>query len=263
MLEREIKINADGQNRPLVSVIMPAYNAEKYIAEAIESVISQTYANWELFVLDDCSTDRTAEIAEGFAETDSRIRLLKNSQNMGVANTRNRGFDLARGEWIALLDSDDVWRSDKLEKQLALAKESGADIVYSSYHLIGESGESLRDYLVPEMTTYEELLKENVLGCSTVLMHRKVLSNHRFSKEYYHEDYIFWLELLHSGYCAAGCKEPLVDYRIVKGSRSNDKLRAAKNRWLIYRKVEKMPFTKSANAFVSYALHGLGKYRSV
>lgn len=260
---RDIKINTDGHPEPLVSVIMPAYNAEKYIAEAIGSVISQTYANWELFILDDCSTDSTAEIAENLAKSDSRIRLLKNSQNMGVANTRNRGFELAQGEWIALLDSDDVWHSDKLEKQLTLAKEKGTDIVYSSYHLIGENRESLKDYFVPEMTTYEELLKENVLGCSTVLMHRKVLSNHRFSKEYYHEDYVFWLELLRSGYCAAGCKETLVDYRIVKGSRSNDKLRSARNRWLIYRKVEKMSFAKSANAFISYALHGLGKYRSV
>ena len=263
MLEREIKINADGQNRPLVSVIMPAYNAEKYIAEAIESVISQTYANWELFVLDDCSTDRTAEIAEGFAETDSRIRLLKNPQNMGVANTRNRGFDLARGEWIALLDSDDVWRSDKLEKQLALAKESGAEVIYCSYSMVDENGEHLSDFIVPPKTTYDDMLKVSVLSCSTALMHRTVLSCHRFVTDYYHEDYVFWLELMRSGYSAAGCTEVLADYRIVKGSRSNDKLRAAKNRWLIYRKVEKMSFTKSANAFVSYALHGLGKYRSV
>lgn len=118
MYERERKI--DGiRTAPLVSVIMPAYNAEKYIEEAVSSVLSQTYKNWELLILDDCSSDCTAEIAEYFASLDTRIRLLRNPQNMGVAKTRNRGFDIAKGEWIALLDSDDVctvisWKSSWL-----------------------------------------------------------------------------------------------------------------------------------------------------
>lgn len=119
-----------------MSVIMPAYNAEKYIEEAISSVVSQTHENWELLILDDCSTDRTVEIAERFAGLDARIRLLRNPQNMGVAKTRNRGLDLAQGEWIALLDSDDVWHRDKLEKQLALAAQAGAELVYTSYELL-------------------------------------------------------------------------------------------------------------------------------
>lgn len=139
MYERERKI--DGiRTAPLVSVIMPAYNAEKYIEEAVSSVLSQTYKNWELLILDDCSSDCTAEIAEYFASLDTRIRLLRNPQNMGVAKTRNRGFDIAKGEWIALLDSDDVWHSDKLEKQLAVAGRAGADIIYCSYALVNESG---------------------------------------------------------------------------------------------------------------------------
>ena len=115
--------------QPLVSVIMPAYNAEKYIGEAIASVCAQTYENWELLILDDGSADRTAEIAQAYAQRDARIRVLRNLQNMGVARTRNRGFDLAQGEWIALLDSDDRWRVQKLEKQLAVARSSDADIV--------------------------------------------------------------------------------------------------------------------------------------
>ena len=116
--------------QPLVSVIMPAYNAEKYIGEAIASVRAQTYENWELLILDDGSADRTAEIAQAYAQQDARIQVLRNPQNMGVARTRNRGFDLAQGEWIALLDSDDRWRAQKLEKQLAVARSSDADIVY-------------------------------------------------------------------------------------------------------------------------------------
>lgn len=258
MTARDNNLNVDGQERPLVSVIMPAYNAEKYIAEAIQSVISQTYTNWELFVLDDCSTDGTAEIAEGFANADSRIHLLQNPQNMGVAKTRNRGFDIAKGEWIALLDSDDVWHVDKLEKQLALAPRG--DILYCSYALMDENGRHLSDFIVPEATDYEAMLWESVLSCSTVLLRRSILAGHRFSAEYYHEDYVFWIELLKAGYRAVACPEVLVDYRLVKGSRSSDKRNAAKNRWLVYRRVEKLSFWKSAFVFAAYACNALRKH---
>ena len=260
LTERDNNLNIDEQERPLVSVIMPAYNAEKYISEAIQSVISQTYTNWELFVLDDCSTDGTAEIAEGFANADSRIRLLRNPQNLGVARTRNRGFDLANGEWIALLDSDDVWHSDKLEKQLTVAKEIGAEIIYCSYSLMNESGEHLSDFIVPKTTSYDDMLKESVLSCSTVLMHREVLNNHRFSTDYYHEDYAFWLKLLKSGFTATACCEVLADYRVAKGSRSNNKFYSSVNRWKIYRKVEKLPLLKSVKVFTAYAVNGICKY---
>ena len=117
---------------PLVSVVMPAYNAEKYIGEAIRSVQSQTYANWILLVIDDCSTDHTADVVRAFVNTDDRIRLFQNTHNLGAAKTRNRGFELAKGEWVALLDSDDVWHSDKLERQLAAALNSGSEIIYCS-----------------------------------------------------------------------------------------------------------------------------------
>lgn len=161
--------------QPLVSVIMPAYNAEKYIGEAIASVCAQTYENWELLILDDGSGDRTAEIAQAYAQLDARIRVLRNPQNMGAAKTRNRGFDIAKGEWIALLDSDDVWHSDKLEKQLAVAGRAGVDIIYCSYALVNESGAHLSDYIVPETTSYDAMLRESVLSCSTVLLRQLIL----------------------------------------------------------------------------------------
>lgn len=262
MHERERKI--DGiQTQPLISVIMPAHNAEKYIEEAVSSVLSQTYKNWELLILDDCSSDCTAEIAEYLASLDTRIRLLRNPQNMGVAKTRNRGFDIAKGEWIALLDSDDVWHSDKLEKQMAVAGRAGADIIYCSYALVNESGAYLSDYIVPETTSYDAMLKESVLSCSTVLIHQPILLNHRFSTTCYHEDYAFWLELLRDGYKAAASREILTDYRIVNGSRSDNKLKSAKNRWMIYRKVEKLPLCKSVNIFAAYAFHGIVKHRRI
>lgn len=225
------------QKQPLVSVIMPAYNAEEYISEAVQSVMAQTYTNWELLILDDCSTDGTADKARCFSDLDPRITLYSNPKNIGVALTRNKGMALAKGSWVALLDSDDIWHKDKLEKQLVAAENTGADIIYCSYSLMDKNGEHLSDFIVPERTSYDDMLRKNVIGCSTVFMRSPILIHHHFSTEYYHEDYVLWLELLKSGYIAAASTDVLVDYRIVDGSRSNDKLKSAKNRWLIYREI--------------------------
>ena len=249
--------------RPLITVVMPAYNAEKYIAEAIRSVQSQTYTNWVLLVVDDQSADRTAEIAQEFADTDDRIRLIKNHANMGAAKTRNCGLELAEGEWVALLDSDDVWHSDKLEKQLAEARASGADIIYCSYSLIDSSGKKISDYIVPERTSYDDMLRESVFSCSTFLLSKDIVDNSRFPTDYYHEDLVYWLRLLKSGYTASACCEPLAEYRIVEGSRSHSKLQSAKNRWLVYRKVEKLPLMGSLSVFASYAVRGFRKHKRI
>ena len=179
-------MHATETSLPLVSIIMPAFNGEPYIGAAIRSVLAQSYARWELLILDDGSADRTAEIAEAFEKSDPRIRLFRNPKNLGAAQTRNRGFALTQGEWIALLDCDDIWHTDKLEKQLALA--SRGDILYCSYALIDESGKHLSDFLVPESTDYEAMLRESVLSCSTVLLRRSILAGQRFPTEYYHED---------------------------------------------------------------------------
>ena len=119
----------------LVSVIIPAYNCEKYVVEAINSVLAQTYKNWELLVLDDGSKDNTLQVIEEFSKNDSRIKTLPNGKNMGVSATRNRGIELASGEWIAFLDSDDMWHPLKLEKQLSFAEENAAEFLFTDNHL--------------------------------------------------------------------------------------------------------------------------------
>lgn len=247
------------ESMPLVSVIMPSYNAEKYIDEAIRSVIAQTYTNWELFVIDDGSTDRTARIAQSYAEKDSRVIFRQNSHNMGTANTRNIGIRLANGEWIATLDSDDIWHPEKLEIQLKKAQETGALFLYSSYSLFCEGFR--QEYTVPEKVDYSSLLTENVIGCSTVMMHKSILEDHLFPSEVYHEDYALWLDLLRAGYNAVGCTEVLTEWRIVKNSRSFNKRKSAKNRWIIYRKMEKLPLYKSMKVFAAYAYHGFKKHK--
>ncbi len=246
---------------PLVSVIMPAYNSERFIEAAIRSVIAQTVTDWELLVIDDGSNDSTCKIVERLAENDSRIVLIKNPENLGVAKTRNRGFDLCRGEYVALLDSDDVWYPNKLEEQLSIVSRDEADLSYCSYAIVDENGKKLKkDYKVPEKIDFDGLLKENVIGCSTVLFSRKILSKHRFETEYFHEDYVLWLDLLREGYLASGSSKTLVNWRYIKDSRSFNKRKSAGNRWRIYREHLGFPFFKSLKYFMFYAFASIKKY---
>lgn len=249
------------EKKPLVSVIMPAYNAGRFLEAAIRSVLAQTLTDWELLVLDDGSSDDTLAIARSLAAEDCRIRVLPNEQNMGVARTRNRGFDLCRGDYVALLDSDDLWLPNKLERQLERMAQTGADLCYCSYAIVDADGEKSRpDYLVPEQTDFDKLLRENVIGCSTVVLSRKVIESHRFETDFYHEDYVLWLKLLRAGFRASGCAEPLVHWRLIENSRSFNKRKAAGNRWRIYRNYLHLPLGKSILAFGAYGAAGLKKY---
>ena len=253
---------ACSEKQPLVSVIMPAYNVAKYIEQAIRSVMSQTVIQWELLVLDDCSTDKTCAIVQELAAADARITLHKNEHNMGVAATRNHALGLCRGRYVAFLDSDDIWYPEKLEKQLALMETTGAQLCYCAYAMIDREGkQSHADYLVPAQISYDALLEENVIGCSTVMLSAAVAQKYRFATDYYHEDYVLWLQLLKDGVPAAGCTEVLAGWRHLDQSRSANKLRSAYKRWVIYRKYLKLPLIRSVWLLCNYALAGLKKYR--
>lgn len=249
-------------NPPLVSVIMPAYNAERFLEEAVRSVMNQTFQDWELLILDDCATDGTYALAERLAAEDDRITLIKNEQNMGVARTRNRGFDLCRGKYVALLDSDDVWHPDKLEKQLNRMEETGGDFSYTSYAIVDVEGKKTKaDFLVPGEVTYKDQLTRNAIGCSTVMLKAELLKKYRFVTDFYHEDYVLWIQLLRDGYRAVGCQEILVDWRYVENSRSFNKVKAARNRWRIYRDYLKLPMHQRLWAFAIYAVTSVIKYK--
>lgn len=249
------------EKTPKISVIMPAYNMEQYIETAIRSVMVQTFADWELLVLDDRSRDRTCAIVESLAAEDDRIRLIRMENNSGVAKVRNRGFELSRGEFIALLDSDDTWLPKKLETQLARLGESGADFTYCSYGIIDEEGKLAKnDYIVPERVDFEHLLRENVIGCSTVMLRRELVERYRFDAKFYHEDYVLWLQLLQAGFKAVGCTEVLSHWRYIKNSRSYNKAKSARNRWIIYRQYLKLPFWKSVGVLHAYTVAGMKKY---
>lgn len=248
--------------KPIVSVIMPAYNAQQYIEEAIGSVQGQTFSQWELIVVDDCSGDNTAQIVSQLAREDPRIYLHRNDENLGAAKSRNQGLELYKGAYVAFLDSDDLWHPKKLEYQIEHMGKTGADLGYTAYTVMDAQGRKVfQDYLVPSQVDFDGLLKENVIGCSTVMLRGEVGKKYRFSEEYYHEDYVLWLEMLRDGCTAAGLGEVLVEYRFHEQSKAGNKAKAAAMRWQIYREYLGLSLPKSLWYFSHYALSGLRKYR--
>ena len=246
---------------PVVSVIIPSYNAKKYLEQTIRSVIAQTMEEWELFVIDDGSSDDSVQIAHDLAKEDSRIHVLQNEQNMGVSATRNRGIDLSRGKYIAFLDSDDIWHPEKLQCQLARLEETGAKFCYCAYDIVGADGHTVRsNYAVPTEIGYEQMLGENVMLCSSVLLDAELAKKYKFNTQYYHEDYLLWLQILADGYEAVGCTETLVNWRFIENSRSFNKWNSAKNRWKIYRNYLKLPLGKTLRVFTRYTTAGVRKY---
>lgn len=243
----------------LVSVIIPVYNAAKTIEKTIKSTLMQSYVFLEVIVIDDCSDDNSFNIVKNMAESDSRIIVYKNLKNLGVAQTRNLGINMAKGKFIAFLDSDDVWKQSKLEKQLQYIKEKKADICYSSYEMISENNEGDKVLcVVPKEIGYYDLLKENVICCSTAIVRSELLKVYQFENEFFHEDFVLWLTLLKKGYKAIGIQDALIIYRM--GGRSSDKLKASKNRWIVYRKSQQLNLFFSIYYFSIYAINGIKKY---
>ena len=242
-----------------ISVIMAAYNAEKTINQAIESVLAQTYSNWELIVVNDCSSDQTVALVEAY--TDPRIRLINNPKNSGVSLTRARGADAAKGEWIAILDSDDAWTSDKLEKQAQLHIQKNANLMFTASRFMDADG-NLIDWVLhaPEKIDYRRLLKQNLVSNSSVLVRKELYQKHYVIGDGMHEDFACWLQILRTGEKAYGIDEPLLIYRLSGNSKSGNKLKAAKMNWNTYRAVG-LNVLASAYYMAWYTVNGLLKYR--
>lgn len=251
------------RNDDLVSIIMPAYNCEKYVVEAIESVINQTYSNFELLVIDDGSKDSTLQIINDFAEKDNRIKALQNEKNSGVSATRNRGISIAEGNWIAFLDSDDIWEEEKLEKQMNYAKENDADFIFTGSSYIDEEGKPYSGiFEVPEKVSYRKLLRHNVITCSSVLVKKKYFENIKMEKDEMHEDYAVWLRILKLGISAYGVNEPLLIYRISRNSKSGNKMKTIKMTYKVFRFVG-INSIGSAYFMMRHVLASVGKYKKI
>lgn len=245
----------------LCSVIMPAYNSEKYIEKAIESVINQSFANWELIIVNDASTDNTEKIIEKYCQKDKRIKIITLLQNKGVANARNTAIKNAIGRYIAFLDSDDYWEKEKLKLQISALYEKQADLIYTAYCMFDEKGDELKKRQVKEQIDLKELLKENSIIFSSVFCKKSDVENIFFKSEWYHEDYVFLLDLLKNDKQFVAINQILTNYRVHKCGRSFNKLKAAKYRWKIYRKYLKLNIFKSIYYFGIYAVNGLKKYK--
>lgn len=247
----------------LISIIMATYNAEKTIEQAISSVLNQTYPNFELLVVNDCSKDKTVEVVEKVAARDSRVRLISNVKNSGVSYTRKHGLEEAKGSWIAILDSDDAWAPEKLEKQIALQKRVNADLLFTGSAFMDSDGQPIDWYLhAPAEVSYRQLLKQNVLSNSSALVRKELYAKYYAIGDGMHEDFAIWLSILKEGKKAYGVDEPLLIYRIAKSSKSGNKVKAAKMNWNTYRYVGLNPLS----AFYYecwYVVKGLLKYKNL
>lgn len=251
------------ENFGLISIIMAAYNAEKTIEYAVDSVLRQTYPNFELLVVNDCSRDKTAEIVSNYALKDHRVKLISNLKNSGVSYTRKHGLEEAKGSWIAILDSDDAWTPEKLEKQIILQQKTGADLLYTGSAFMDSDGQPVNWYLhAPKEIGYRQLLKQNVLSNSSALVRKQLYEKYYATGDGMHEDFAIWLSILKTGKKAYGVDEPLLIYRITKSSKSGNKLKAARMNWNTYRYV-------GINIFLAfyyecwYMIKGFLKYKNL
>ncbi len=245
----------------LVSVITPSYKSEKFIAQTIESVLAQTYKNWEMIIVDDVSSDNSNKIIEKYINKDSRIKLIKLEINSGPAIARNRAIKEAKGRYIAFLDADDLWKAEKLEKQIDFMNKSNLSFTYSSYDLIDEEDNDLGSFKTKDKITYDELLKTNSIGCLTAIYDTERLGKIYMPNILKRQDYGLWLKILKKINKTQGIVEPLATYRILKNSVSSNKLKAAKYQWKIYREVENINIFKSLYYFIHYTYNGLKKYK--
>ena len=238
------------QNQELVSIITPTYNSEKYIGSTIESIIAQTYTNWELLITDDCSTDSTCKIVEGYAATDSRIKLFRLEKNGGGGIARSNSIENANGRYLAFCDSDDMWLPNKLEKQLLFMKEKDCTLSFSSYLTCSEDGNVNGIIVGKSKVTYREECKDNQIGCLTAIYDTKPYGKIFFPSIRKRQDWGFMVRALEKCGVAYGMKEPLAIYRLRQGSISSNKLQLVKYNIMFYKEVLHYSNIKSVCMFL-------------
>lgn len=243
-----------------ISIITPVYNASKYIEETIKSVLKQTHHDWELILVNDCSTDDSLEIIKKYEQCDKRIRVIELQHNSGVAHARNTGIESSKYEYLAFLDSDDLWTPDKLKIQVEYIEKTGNKFTFTGCCLINDEGLSLEKIRhVPSEVTYKQLLKGNIIPCSSVVIAKNIIGSIR-QKKIGHEDYAFWLTILKSGYRAYGIDEPFLIYRKRSTSISSNKLKALSWTWGIFKNEMKICLPLRIHYFIWFCFNTIKKY---
>ena len=252
------------EKEPLVSIITPLYNSEKFIAETIESVLAQTYTNWEMIIVNDCSKDNGSKIVKEYVEKDKRIKLFNNEKNLGGAGTRNKAIKEAKGRYLAFLDSDDNWTPLKLEKQISFMEKNNFFFTFTEYEKIDEESKSLNEkVIVPEKVTYKKLLKANVIGCLTAVYNQEKLGKIYMPDIRKGQDFALWLEVLKVSKEGYGLFETLGKYRIRQNSLSQNKWDRIKCNYLIFRKYNNLGVIQSSWYVINNILEKVLKLRII
>jgi glycosyltransferase involved in cell wall biosynthesis len=246
------------QPLPLVSIIMPAYNASQYIAESIQSVLSQTYSEFELIIINDASTDNTFDIAHSFELESERVFLISLTKNLGVSESRNIGLKCASGRFVAFLDADDLWYPNKLHIQIDFMCKADVLVSCSSYDVIQDDGTYVGTRIAKKNISYNDMLTTNYIGMLTGVYDRNAIKP-IFMKNIGHEDYVFWLEILQASLGAKGIEMPLAKYRLTKNSLSSNFIKSASWQWVIYRDQLNFSMVTSVFYFILYVFNAIKK----
>lgn len=244
----------------LVSIIIPVYNSEKYIEQTIDTVIKQTYKNWELILVDDCSTDKSEIIIKKFQKKFNNINYYKQQSNQGPAVARNVGIDIAKGRFICFLDSDDLWDNNKLEIQIEFMKNKKCAFSYHSYEFANENCiPSGKRVIAKDILTYKDALKNNIISTITVMFDTNIIDKEllKMPNIKYVEDTATWWKILRNGYVAYGIPTIFSYYRRINNSNSSNKLRTQKPLWYLYRNVEKLDFFYSVHCLFWKNFHAV------
>jgi teichuronic acid biosynthesis glycosyltransferase TuaG len=240
--------------QPEITIITPIYNAEDFLADSLDSILNQSYQNWEAILINDNSTDGSLEIAKRFVRSDPRFKIINKTVSEGAARARNAGIKQAKGRFIAFLDSDDIWNPTKLEKQIDFMKKNEITFSFSNYHFINEAGVVSTEVKVPLSVTYDSLLKGNVVACLTAIYDTQALGKVLMPDIRKRQDFGLWLAITKKGVTGYSLQESLAKYRLRSGSISHAKINTMMYTWKLYREIEKLSFIKSLNCIANHLL---------
>ena len=242
------------------TVIMPCYNEQKFIAQAVKSVLSQTFSDFELIIINDGSTDGSLSVIEHLAKQDRRIQVISNKKNRGFSASRNKGLDLAKGRFVAFLDSDDWWPEEKLTIYAHTHKQ-GHDLVFSSYDIfMQKTNKKIRRIKVPTSVTYDDLKYLNDIPLSSATYNFEKIPHKRFKITELSEDWLFWLETIKDLNHPIGIQTSLMCYRRHDNNMSSNKLKMIKKAWDIFRTEHQWGVVRSGYAMFRFAFSKLRKF---
>lgn len=244
----------------LISIVVPVYNAERFLEDTIQTVQKQTYKNWELIFVNDCSTDNSVNIIKKHQKKDKRIRLIENEKNSGAALTRNRGIEEANGKYLCFLDADDLWDNDKLEKQIKFMDKNNCSFSYTSYEFADANGiPNGKKVIAQNKMTYHKALKNTIISTITVMFDLRKIDKKliKMPNLIYVEDTATWWQILRTGEIAYGIPDIFSYYRRSSNSNSSNKFRTLSKLWNLYRKVEKLNLFYATYCFTLKNIHAI------